>query len=767
MSEQFKEGLTLSPDDPVYKLIVNTPDLSSNPVGEVTREALVSKLKGATPGRHTEPFGRHGDTFLSIFFPHYSPARYEDAVSSQTGLDNGWWSNFSTAVLCQSMYYQTSDLRGQLKIDDINRDVNDNNNTLKSKAVQMYVYVLLKDFMNYNGDLQSAKDKYIKNICTVEWVTYKMKQYNDGTWKNPEWEEFNHWVKLSALGASDSEISTTIKTLKTTGPGLRIYPDVDSTTWRSYTSPWFKPNGLSHQDIDSDAKNGELRSVYIPSYSPHGWPTYMKEENSFEFTANSQPGSKYRHVPSSSCFSGNTMVLMQDYSLKAIKDVKSGEYVQTRSGPHKVAFVSAPPKGNRKMYSINNLDFGFTHAHPFLDGSNGPEQPHFLAISPLNILHTIPMLSYEGIAQLRVGSKVLGFSTSNNTFAVEVTKVEDIDFADSYVYDLVLEPNSSGQFEYIIGVYDTLFVVASELPTFHNASAAELAAGAIIMNMVSLASNLQSTLYNKVGHDSFQSKLVSELRKLSSYLFYVPIDKYSVSSSETRLSVKNQTDFLDNLLTHIKVFNIDGTYNVSAGISFEYLMAKMMHQIASNLALGYRIIPTDDRSSANVVAISLFNIHLIASPLVVGVISDILVSIEENGATMEHFIIKQNDACRFGTQINKVLYIPFLTPTKAVDVKFKLTSNDNKMTLQASTYFSEIPFQGQLHYHLPIFAHNDEEIGMLNADMRCLTRLEREKEENACLTWDNDVDFCKCCDRIHKIGSDAYLKHLEAAIKSD
>lgn len=44
------EGLTLDPNDPIHKLIVNIPDFHKNPTGPVARNALVSKLKLSTPG---------------------------------------------------------------------------------------------------------------------------------------------------------------------------------------------------------------------------------------------------------------------------------------------------------------------------------------------------------------------------------------------------------------------------------------------------------------------------------------------------------------------------------------------------------------------------------------------------------------------------------------------------------------------------------------------------------------------------------------------
>ena len=740
-----KELVHLSDDDPVRKLITETPDLKSNPVGVLVHNALVNKLEGATPGRHSE-FLRSGDTFRSIFFPKYSSPE-KDVVSSYIGLDDEWWSDFSVAVLCQSMYYQTSDLRPQLMIDDINSAVDDHNTNLRSEVVKLYSHALICHFMKYSGNLEAAKTKYIQNICTPEWVTYKEKQYNDGTLKNPEWEEFNHWAKLSGLGASDAEIANTINTLKSMG--LRILPDVDVDTWRSYTSPWF--DDLSHSDIDSDARDGEVRSEYIPSWGPY--PVFMKEENSFEFTADSQPGNKYRQPPSGSCFTGDTLVLLKGGFLKPIKDITSDEYVQTWSGClRKVMFVSSPPTGNRSMYSINGLGFKFTRTHPFLNAVN--TGPRYLAISPLSVLHMIPMLSYEGVGQMAVGSKLLGFSLSTaTTCAIDVTKIEEVSVSGELVYDLILEPDSSGQFEYIVGTSDALFVVTSELPAFHNCTNEELAAGATILKMVSSGSDLHSALYDKVGHDNFRGKLHWEIHKISSYLFSIPADHSSVSSSGDEVNLKSKSDFLSFLTKSMEYFCSNGFYNVPGGIAFEYLMSALMLRIASHLTLSHRITPKNV-ASTNILALSLLDVHLISSPLT----DEVAIFIDINGTTTD-CVIKIQDAGlgRFGARINKVQYMSFPLPSKeVVDVKFKLAINGGTCTLTSSTYMYRFPFEGQLYYRLPVFGTDGVEIGMLNIDMRCLTKSEMEEEK---ASNEKNIDIC---DHVSNTGVQAYLEHLVA-----
>ena len=296
-----RKGLTLDPSDPIWKLITDIPDFATNPVGTVTRKALVSKLKGSIPGKYNHHFGlpappQRDLPFLSIFFPSHSQVPYDQDVAAYTGLVDGWWTDFSVAALCQSIYWQTNHVRSNLWMEKVDQDVNDYNQTLKQKAIRFYSHVLFSDFIKYSGDPSNAKTIYIDQICSSTWVTLKMKQYTDGAWTNPSWEEFHHWTKLSALEATDDEIASVIDRLRNLG--LRIFPDVDISTWQSYFV-WYSPDKIDHLDVDGDARQHETQEVtntIIPSpinmgnYYPHS--VSLKEGYSLDFIVDG-PGSKY------------------------------------------------------------------------------------------------------------------------------------------------------------------------------------------------------------------------------------------------------------------------------------------------------------------------------------------------------------------------------------------------------------------------------------------------------------------------------------------
>ncbi|XP_070574543.1 uncharacterized protein [Ptychodera flava] len=529
-------GLTLSPGDPLYKLITNIPDFYTNPVGSVARAALVSKMAGSTPGRHTEPWPMpDGKSFRQIFFPRYWNAPYTDNIASVMGLPDPFWSDFSVAVLCQSMYYQTSDIRQQLVNERISINVDDFNNTLRGNMLKWYTYVIFHDFMKFSGDRLHAKNVYISQIDNEYWITYKMTQYTEGTWDNPDWELYHHWVKLSALGATNGEIDQVINSLK--AKGLHVPDDVGPNSWHRYMV-WYRPDHISHNDIDNSAIPGELERVCTPVMGS-SMPSCMNEENCYEFTANSQPGSPYRELPSSSCVSSDTKILMNDDSVREIKLIKPGDIVKTPSGPRKVLIVSTPYRGDRVLYGFNGHNFYFTSGHPFANGERGTSfsQPKYLSISPLQLIHNVPIIGYVGIGTLKVGSKLL--DVHMHSVQVNSVQVNAPDDRDELLFDLILEPHEeSGTFEYIAGDERALFVIASELPIMKVKTDVEVLAFDVITKMIEYSSSDLERLFQSSDYDTYLAKLSTIVRRVEESLILFANSSNQHKSEGLRLRLK-------------------------------------------------------------------------------------------------------------------------------------------------------------------------------------------------------------------------------------
>jgi hypothetical protein len=69
-------------------------------------------------------------------------------------------------------------------------------------------------------------------------------------------------------------------------------------------------------------------STYLPNYGG-GMPARMPNGNCYEFTAISQPGTRYRRAPGGCCFTPDTQVLDGAGNGVALRDVKRGDTVLT------------------------------------------------------------------------------------------------------------------------------------------------------------------------------------------------------------------------------------------------------------------------------------------------------------------------------------------------------------------------------------------------------------------------------------------------------
>ena len=88
---------------------------------------LVSRIKRATSGQATTPYiGVKGDKFINIFsyLIYKQSETCNSDVTPTTERDEAFWRELSIAVLCEAIYNLTSDLRSQILIDKVQKDIN-------------------------------------------------------------------------------------------------------------------------------------------------------------------------------------------------------------------------------------------------------------------------------------------------------------------------------------------------------------------------------------------------------------------------------------------------------------------------------------------------------------------------------------------------------------------------------------------------------------------------------------------------------------------
>jgi hypothetical protein len=448
------------------------PDPGNNPVGVAMRSALVSRLKGATPGSQS------GSAYRAIFFSGYGADSYEGAIDTAApSLDGNWWSGFASAGLCQVMLNVTSNLKGQLLGDKINGDVASYNATLKGQLLAIYGLVMqtgtactgVSDQFKKigNGQAPQVAQAYKSFIESPVWISKMVGQAASRSWHNPAWDLFHHWLKLRQLGVSAGDLTTIINTVASRfASGHYTIPStVTSANWQSY-SPLMNPGTIDWTDLQG-ASNAALRTECHHSPGARG-PSCMAEQNSYNFTANGQPGSSYRSAPSSSCFFAGTRILMADRTTKAIELVEVGEQVLTRSGGAEVLATAVLRNPRKTAYGLNGGKLRFTGTHPFVTAGEGAA---LACAEPLRTLREVPTLSAAGLAGLGAdGPALLRFvDGAAQRYPIRSLDIHDDQPADALIYDLVTEFDEHGASEYIAGDGETMLVVSSELPRYGEA----------------------------------------------------------------------------------------------------------------------------------------------------------------------------------------------------------------------------------------------------------------------------------------------------------
>ena len=429
-------------DDRVKQMVLALPDFR---VGDALHGQMVAKLQGAVPGdEKTGSFiSSRSIAWRDLLFPKRAGVDGEvsNRLVNATGLGDGWWSDFAVAAVCQSIGAVTGDATNYVDHGQVDQAVAASNTSLRSRLSSPYAYMLqtgFDDFKNpFNAmDHGAARTQYV-SVLTRSVQIHEL-WYSAGLWKNPDWELYHHWVKLTALGASVDDVNRLIGQLA--GAGLSIPASVQSGVWTQYSVFLQNRPNLDHADLD-DACRGVMReSVWSPgSASPPG--SNMPEAYSFDFIANSMPGSRFHKPSGGSCFSGNTGVLMADGSFRPVAELRAGDLIARPSGPGRVAFVGQPLRNGRPLFSFKGEDFRFTATHPFVTACAGSGGPKLAAVDSIGLDVAVPTFGRAGIASLVPGTQL----ADNAGGAVRSPDIERHDDAvpDEVVYDLVPDPMST------------------------------------------------------------------------------------------------------------------------------------------------------------------------------------------------------------------------------------------------------------------------------------------------------------------------------------
>ncbi|WLD92173.1 hypothetical protein [Alkalihalobacillus sp. AL-G] len=717
-------------------------------IGDKVHELYVNKLIGSVPGKYKDSIFSPGTEYRKIFFPNWQKERITDQIVSKTDLNERWWSDFSVALLCQSMDYLTSRLKNQLETNKINGEVNRRNAQLAEQSIHFYSLALsqyfneFKEALNRISDYEAAKKKYIQGL--KDNVGLHQIWYTAGQWKNPHWEMFHHFTKLIVLGASDNEIDSLIDQLRDLG--LPIPPEVDKTTWKYYTSYLNNKKTIDHVDIDNLARNGILKDVSI--FVPGGYmPARLSEGYSYNFTANGEPGNMYRTPPrGGSCFTADTWVLMSDQSKKKISDIHPGDMVATAHGYREVAFVSKPLLHGRNLYQINDLSFAFTESHPFLNGvyEEGHLNPEFLCISPEALNEFSPTFNERGVGTLSTGSRLAGFTNEDPTHLqeIEIKTVKSVqDPTDNIqVFDLILSPLQENNIpQFFVGSEDQFFLVTTEMPLLSHIPNATVSILYCLKEIMGEISKVK--FVDDLSLEENFEKLYKRLTLLGETVLNHAVNDVGHFIDPTDIIHNPDHELPSKVETEIKDFlnavsALDNEQNIIFGAYFETLTTFLVDQIEMVAQLGWRNFQKDPGDK---IALSLGALHVHCQKCIVPETRlKLKINVYDDGGLKEQHV-RWNDLGRentpFASYFDQVIYLD-TTYTQGgnfhIDFEFYVEDSMSPLLL----YRSYLPDQQESFYrrYTPnVISGENTYLGEFHFDLRVYSDDIKEEYNNSAL----------------------------------
>ncbi|KAK0674324.1 hypothetical protein QBC41DRAFT_53269 [Cercophora samala] len=371
----------------------------------------------------------------TLVFPDYKPDLAPSELTAD-GLDKDKFAAGAAALLVKAFYNNVRDRQGTIDIDKANTGVSDFNSHISNQAASLMIQ-FYRTFFGITEPSEDLASRYRKLLVSAAYRNLKQGQAGQGTWRDADLEMFCHFAKLAACGASENTIREVYNELTTTAPELNgstfgsIHPD----TWRQYRG-WLSSGFLDW---------GDLGATHLDDYHLlviHGVGRFPMSHTISYYLVDEFAKDKgyYKPPQSSSCFSGSTKIVMAGPAgeLKKICNVEPGDVVlspdATNSegppGRRRVAFVSAPRRGTRPLYSLHDYPgVQFTATHPILlpSSSTGGMSLQFVDKDRASSLNP----TWQSLSKENISSDLLQSHQAGSE--------------DEVVYDLVFEPTAPSE----------------------------------------------------------------------------------------------------------------------------------------------------------------------------------------------------------------------------------------------------------------------------------------------------------------------------------
>jgi hypothetical protein len=718
---------------PVERMFTTYPQLGDYAIAQAARAAIVSALEGATPGRHSG-FPVNGDTFLRIFFPDWAPAPYAADVSP--AFPQVRWSGFAVAVLCQAMFNLASDLRPQLRQDKIDGDIAGFNAAVSAQAVAWYAHVFANASQDFASAYAEAGEKarvlaeYTTQLTSDHYVTSRRAMVASSTWTNQTPELFHHWLKLTILGASDALVDQTIA--KLAGMQLPIPPALQAGQWRGYMG-WLGPGapGVNIRWVDIQSASAGITKRECQFYD--GVPSCMDDENSFEFTANGQPGSGYRKPPSGgSCFAGDTLVALADGGTARIDTVRPGDRVRTPGGAGTVALVARPRREGRPLYSLDSHRFRFSATHPFVLGD---DPPHALAaVDPRALERFVGTLAHAGVAHIGQRPALLMCAQDGALAPRRAGEVRSHDAPgdpEEQLYDLILEPDEDGFPAYLAGDEQGLYAVASELPRPLGAPFAALA----LAQLLTVAAPALREPLASLPADHLARRLDEPLRRISSTLMadaWVRVGERPAAGTPPASDAVEPSDAVAAIMAAFAGNEHD--YDPRMGALFEWLSGRHVDELSAMVEMGWRVPGVrDGEAQPQLLALSVEDVVL-RDPLGVGTSLSVAVRIDGDAPRLAAERGRRS-GCAFVRHFDDTVYVRPWPGGGGLSLEL-VDAGGEPLGLRADHWLPASLDHGYRRFQALLWDHHETHRGEIVYDVRPLTEELAAREAARRDGWD-------------------------------
>ncbi|EKF9638136.1 hypothetical protein O1C50_002361 [Vibrio cholerae] len=291
--QEKKRLLEFSQNSIILELLNLQPNLWT---GNRVAELYLNKIQGLLPGSYKAPH-RKKASYRSAFYSNWSQEDETSTIEKDTNTSSSWWTDFSVALLCQSIDNQNKTVSKRLGSSKINNKVDSCNNHLKGNSF-LYYSRILKTFPPITSLLEQLKEDKVNNSkdlfyqAMISNVSVWKIWYSQGLWPNREWELYNNYSKYMALGATPKEVDELIYALQQ--EELPIPERIEIKNWRNYTEMFAEHPKLDHNEIDAITQSTitATLSYQIPVFML--WNTVNNKNYYSDMFISSGPGSEYR-----------------------------------------------------------------------------------------------------------------------------------------------------------------------------------------------------------------------------------------------------------------------------------------------------------------------------------------------------------------------------------------------------------------------------------------------------------------------------------------